>query len=183
METPNLPATPPPAVAAPPAGQPAADPLAELDTILAGVARQDEAGAARVAAQEAATAAFRAAFAEACTREAKPAMEAVTERLRRLGGDGLVVEHPGGEARFREPSLVLWMSLEDAIDGDPRPDRLPYLQLEADAATQEVQVIEGDMWRGAGGNRSGRVGAWKVDEVTAGHVTRELLAIARRAAG
>jgi hypothetical protein len=37
------------------------------------------------------------------------------------------------------------------------------------------------MWRGAGGNRSGPTGTWKLSEITKDGVTKELLAIARRA--
>src|SRR5262249_26920616 len=58
-----------------------------------------------------------------CVNEVRPAMRAVLQRLQRLGGDGLVEEHPGGEARFRKPGLALWMSLKDKIAGKPRPDR------------------------------------------------------------
>jgi hypothetical protein len=39
------------------------------------------------------------------------------------------------------------------------------------------------MWRGAGGNFSGRVGVWEVTELTHDRVTKELLSIAHRAAG
>ena len=98
-------------------------------------------------------------------------MDAVVERLRQLGGDGLVEEHPGGEARFRSPRLALWMSLKGEIVDEPRLDRYPYLLLEADVEGRKVQVDEGDMWRGAGGNTSRRVGAWDVSEThgPAGH--------------
>lgn len=39
-------------------------------------------------------------FATACATEVRPAMEAVLERLRQFGGDGLVEERSGGEVRF-----------------------------------------------------------------------------------
>ena len=51
-------------------------------------------------------------FATACAREARPAMDAVVERLRQSGGDGLVEELPGGEAWFRSPRSALWTSLK-----------------------------------------------------------------------
>jgi hypothetical protein len=121
-------------------------------------------------------------FAAACETEVRPAMEAVLERLRELGGGGLVEEHPGGEARFPKPRIALWMSLKGELVGEPRLDRYPYLQLEADPEGRKVQVDEGDMWRGAGGHSSGRVGAWDVAGLTRRRVTEELLAIARRAA-
>jgi hypothetical protein len=69
------------------------------------------------------------------------------------------------------------------MEGEPRPDRYPYLQLEADVERRKVQVDEGDMWRGAGGHSSGRAGAWDVAELTRDRITRELLAIVGRAAG
>ena len=65
----------------------------------------------------------------------------------------MIEEHPGGEARYRNPSLILWMSLEGPIAGEPRPDRDPYLQLEAEVVGHEIHVFEGDMWRGRGGKR------------------------------
>jgi hypothetical protein len=122
-------------------------------------------------------------FATACKTEVRPAMEAVLERLRQLGGGGSVEEHPGGEARFRSPRLALWMSLKGEIVGAPRLDRHPYLQLEADVEQRKVMVDEGDMWRGAGGHSSGRVGTWEVPDLTRERITGELLAIAQRAAG
>jgi hypothetical protein len=75
------------------------------------------------------------------------------------------------------------MSLKDKIVGEPRLDRHPYLLFEADVESQKVKVDEGDMWRGAGGNFSGRVGEWEVKELTHDRVTKELLSIAHRAAG
>jgi hypothetical protein len=122
-------------------------------------------------------------FATACATGARPAMEAVLERLRHFGGDGLVEERSGGEVRFPNPRLTLWMSLKGPITGEPRLDRHPYLQFEADVEKRKVQVDEGDMWRGAGGHSSGRAGEWDVVELTPDRVTRELLAVARRAAG
>jgi hypothetical protein len=122
-------------------------------------------------------------FAKACATEVRPAMDAVLERLRQLGGDGLVEEHSGGEARFPNPRLTLWVSLKGEIVGEPRLDRFPYLQLEADVERRKVQVDEGDMWRGAGGHSSGRVGAWDVDELRRDRIIKELLAVALRAAG
>lgn len=161
---------------------PVGDPLASLDAILAEVAGRGRDAAARLASRLDTAERFRSAFTAACVSEVRPAMEAVIGRLRANGGGGVVEQHPGGEARFRNPSLVAWLSLEGEIVGEPRPDREPYLQLEADLVAQEVRVIEGDMWRGAGGNRSGRVGTWQVSELTRERVTAELLEIARRSA-
>ena len=94
----------------------------------------------------------------------------------------MIEEHPGGEARYRNPSLILWMSLEGPIAGEPRPDRDPYLQLEAEVVGHEIHVFEGDMWRGGGGNRSGRVGTWQLSDLTNDRVVGELLEIAQRSA-
>jgi hypothetical protein len=82
-------------------------------------------------------------------------MAAVLERLCQLGGARLIEEHPGGEARFRNPRLALWMSLKGDIVGEPHLDRYPYLLLEADVEALKVQVDEGDMRRGAGSNSTG----------------------------
>ena len=159
------------------------DPLAELGPILAAVAQRDR-EAADLATERAELAQrFLDDFAMVCVKEVRPAMGAVLDRLQQLGGDGLIEEHPGGEARYQEPRIALWMSLMDKIVGEPRPDRYPYLLLKADAQSRRVQVDEGDMWRGAGGYFSGRVGAWETTELTRERVTEELLAIAHRAAG
>jgi hypothetical protein len=161
----------------------ATDPLAELGPVLATVARRDRDSAEAATVRAELGRKFLDDFAEACAQEIRPAMGAVLIRLQQLGGDGLIEEHPGGEARFEKPRITLWMSLKDKIVGEPRPDRHPYLLLEADVEAQKVQVDEGDMWRGAGGNFSGRVGVWGVTELTHDRVTKELLSIAHRAAG
>ena len=109
-------------------------------------------------------------------------MAAVLERLCQLGGARLIEEHPGGEARFRNPRLALWMSLKGDIVGEPHLDRYPYLLLEADVEALKVQVDEGDMRRGAGGNSTGRAGTWDMVDLTRRRVTEELLAVAQRAA-
>jgi len=164
------------------AGPSPTDPLAGFGPILAAVAQRDRDSAEVTADRLDAGKKFLDDFAAACEKEVRPAMDAVLERLRQLGGGGLVEEHPGGEARFRSPRLALWMSLKGEIVGEPRLDRYPYLLLEADVEGRKVQVDEGDMWRGAGGNTSGRVGVWELSDLTRQRVTEELLAIARRAA-
>jgi len=157
------------------------DPLAALGPLVAEVAERDRGSAELTADRLEAGQKFLADFATACTTDVRPAMTAVLERLQHLGGGGLIEEHPGGEARFRQPRLVLWMSLKGEV-GEPRQDRFPYLQLEANVEKLKVQVDEGDMWRGAGGTTSGRAGTWEVVDLTRQRVTEELLAIARRAA-
>ena len=161
----------------------ATDPLAGFAPVLAAVAQRDRDSAELTADLLQAGQKFLDDFAAACETKVRPAMEAVLERLRQLGGGGLIQEHQGDEARFPKPRLAMWMSLKGEMAGEPRLDRYPYLQLEADLEGRKVQVDEGDMWRGAGGRRSGRVGAWEVRDLTRERVTEELLAIARRAAG
>ena len=157
------------------------DPLAALGPLVAAVAERDRGSAELTADRVEAGQKFLEDFAKACATEVKPAMTAVLERLEQLGGGGLIEEHPGGEARFRYPRLALWMSLKGEV-GVPRLDRFPYLQLEANVETLKIQVDEGDMWRGAGGNTSGPVGTWDVVDLTRQRVTEELLAIAGRSA-
>jgi hypothetical protein len=173
-----------PIVAAPvevatPAGE--SDPLAALGPIVAAVEESDRRSSELTADRREAGQKFLEDFATACETEVKPAMKAVLERLSQLGGGGLIEEHPGGEARFRNPRLGLWMSLKGEIVGEPHLDRYPYLQLEADVETLKVQVDEGDMWRGAGGNSTGRAGTWDLADLTGRRVTEELLAVAQRA--
>jgi hypothetical protein len=157
------------------------DPLAALGPIVAAVAESDRRSSELTADRLEAGQKFLENFATACETEVKPAMKAVLERLSQLGGGGLIEEHPGGEARFRNPRLGLWMSLKGEIVGEPHLDRYPYLQLEADIEALKVQVDEGDMWRGAGGNRTGRAGTWELADLTRRRVTEELLAVAQRA--
>lgn len=71
---------------------------------------------------------------------------------------GLIEEHHGGEPRVSSPRLTLWMSLQGAIDGTPRQDRNPYLQLDADVAGKVIRLTEGDSWRGSGASHSGSAG-------------------------
>jgi hypothetical protein len=66
------------------------------------------------------------------------------------------------------------------IEGSPRQDRHPYLQLDADVNKRSVVVSEGDVWQGRGGNRSRKVGEWRLSEITATLVTERALAIVRR---
>ncbi len=159
------------------------DPLAALGPILATVAQEDRESADLATERAELAQKFVDGFAKACVDEVRPAMRAVLQRLQQLGGDGLIEEHPGGEARFRKPRIAMWMSLKDHISGEPRLDRYPYLLLEADVSSRTIQVDEGNMWRGAGGNFSGRVGAWEVTELTYDRIAKELVAICGQAVG
>ncbi len=165
-------------------GQPTGtDPLAELGPIMATVAQRDSESAQLATERADLAQRFLDEFAQACVDEVRPAMSAVLQRLQQLGGDGLIEEHPGGEARFQKPRIALWMSLKDRIAGEPRLDRYPYLLLEADAESRTIQVDEGNMWRGAGGNFSGRVGAWELKELTHDRIAKELVAVCSQAVG
>ena len=166
-------------VVAPGAG---ADPLSGFDAIVAEVAEKSRESAQRSTRDSDDQGRFLADFLTMCQCEVRPAMQAVLDRLHRAGAGGLIVEDPGTGARVRNPRLTMWMSLEGEIDGGPRPDRHPYLELDADVAGRKVDISEGDMWRGAGGGRSGRTGVWPLAEITHDRVVQELLAIARRAA-
>jgi hypothetical protein len=157
-----------------------AEMLAAFAPIVAAVAQRGRDSAELGAEKLEAGKKFLDEFATACATGVRPAMNAVLQQLRQLGGGGLLEEHPGGEARFTKPRIALWMSLEGEV-GVPRLDRYPYLLLEADVDRGKVQVDEGDMWRGAGGNSSGRVGAWDIVDLTEDHIVKELLAIAERA--
>ncbi|MDQ6783308.1 MAG: hypothetical protein M3063_07695 [Actinomycetota bacterium] len=125
---------------------------------------------------------FATQFTSGCDQHVRPPMEAIIERLRRNGGSGVIVERPEDLSIRHWHRLTLWMSLSGEIAGTPRPDRLPYLQLEADVDTRAVTISEGDMWQGHGGNRSGPAGQWKLEDMTADLVTHTVLDILRRAA-
>jgi hypothetical protein len=159
------------------------DALADIDVIMRGRDRRLHDAIARSAHDEAVRAAFLAEFTEICGREIRPAAQAVIEKLQQNGGGGEIdtghgvsVPHPS------DPRLTVWLSLAGEIVGHPRPDRHPYLQLDAESGGQTVLVSEGDMWQGHGGNRSGRIGQWQLLEITSELVTAHLLAIIRRAA-
>lgn len=159
-----------------------ADPLAAIDVIVADVARRSKEEAERSVVEVDDREHFLTGFQTACQSKVIPAMQAVLDRLEKAGGGGVIEEHRGDEPRFPTPRLTLWMSLEGEIDGDPRPDRHPYLELEADVEHLLVQFSEGDMWRGGGGGSSGRVDALPLGDLTHDHITEELLRIARRSA-
>lgn len=156
------------------------DALGQIDTILADRAERDRSSAVAVASMVESQQAFLSDFATACREQVRPAMEAVLDRISADGGGGSIEEHPGGGTRFYTPRLTLWMSLQGDIVGTARPDRHPYLQLDADLLKQEVRVTEGDMWCGSGGGHSGPTGAWQIAEITQEIVARELVAILRR---
>jgi hypothetical protein len=156
-----------------------ADPLVEIDEILQRRSRNQRQLAEASAEQETQRVKFLDDFAAVCERTVRPAMEAALGRLRQNGGGGLVQETAGSVSAT--PRLTLWMSLEGDIDGSPRQDRHPYLQLDADASKRQVEVSEGDMWRGIGTHTSGRVRSWQLGEITTEAVTEAIISILRRA--
>lgn len=120
-------------------------------------------------------------FLSICTHIVRPTMQAFLERLRMNGGGGLLemregVQNAGVAARIR-----LWMSLSGDLIGRPRRNQHPYLELDLDVAHLQVNVAEGDMWKGHG--TSGPVGVWNASEITSTLITESLLGILRRAAG
>jgi hypothetical protein len=159
------------------------DPLGEIDEIMAGLTASSLAADERSAKVLDDRRLFVDEFKQRCTDDVRPAMEAVLDRLRRNGGGGLVEEHPGGEPRVSTPRLTAWLSPVGEITGTPRPDRLPYLQLDADVNERKVRVTEGDVWGPGDRGHSGSGGTWKLDDLTGATVTRELLDILRRVAG
>ncbi|MGC8512894.1 MAG: hypothetical protein ACP5P1_07650 [Acidimicrobiales bacterium] len=156
--------------------------LEEISSILVELNRESEASQAEAELLSQARSDFLDTFKRMCLDVARPAMQAVADQLKAAGGDGLVEEFPGGQARVSTPRLTLWMSLKGTISGAPRPDRHPYLQLDADVEHHTVRLSEGDMWQGGGGGHSGSAGTWNVEEITPGIVLDETLGIIRRAA-
>ena len=121
-------------------------------------------------------------FSQVCTEGVLPAMATVLERLRLKGGGGLIEERPEDLRLHHTHRITLWMSLEGPIDGSPRQDRHPYLQVDADTERRVVILSEGDMWLGAGGSRSGKVAEVTLDEVTPSFIIEQAVAILERAA-
>ncbi len=166
-------------------GQPsalAADPLTDIGAVVAALKQRDVLSAESAAQVLEGRGAFFDEFRAICQGVVRPAMEAVLDRLRMEGGDGLIEEHPGGEPRVSTPRLTLWMSLQGPIEGAPRQDRNPYLQLDADVVDRVIRLTEGDSWRGGGAGHSGSAGTWKPADVTDALVIRELADIVRRSA-
>ena len=72
------------------------------------------------------------------------------------------------------------MSLEGEIPAEPRQDRDPFLQLDADVARRRVDVWEGDMWQGQG--ISQQTVPWQLSEMSPANVTERIIGILERAA-
>jgi hypothetical protein len=158
------------------------DPLADIAAVMAALKQKDQRSADRAAQVLEGRQVFFDEFRSVCEEEVRPAMQAVLDRLRQEGGDGLIEEYPGGEPRVATPRLTLWMSLQGPLEGAPRQDRNPYLQLDADVVDGVIRVSEGDSWHGGGAGRSGSAGTWKLADVNAALVVQELAKIVRRSA-
>jgi hypothetical protein len=159
---------------------PSSDDLAEVDQIF-----EKRSGALDHAAERQSHMAtehvrLREEFSAVSAGTIRPAMESFLERLRVNGGGGLVEERSGVESAGVAPRIRLWMSLSGELIGRPRRDQHPYFQLDLDVARQQVNLDEGDMWKGRG--TSGPVGAWITSEITGAMVTESLLDVLRRAA-
>lgn len=159
-----------------------ADPLDDIGAVVAALKKKDALSAESAAQVLEGRQAFFDDFRAVCEAEVRPAMQGVLDRLREEGGDGLIEEHPGGEPRVSTPRLTLWMSLQGPMDGAPRQDRNPYLQLDADVVGRVIRVSEGDSWRGGGAGQSGSAGTWQLGDVTRTVVVQELAEIVRRSA-
>jgi hypothetical protein len=158
------------------------DPLAEIDQLMQNRMREEQEAADRTAQFDTERSDFAAEFTTVCQQQVRPAMEAILEGLRRNGGGGLIDEQPQDVGQHHTHRLTLWMSFRGEIAGAPRQNHHPYLQLDADVDKRSVTVSEGDMWQGHhGASRSGRFAHWQLEEITAGRVTQESLAVIRRA--
>lgn len=173
--------TRPPSATTGAAGPGRDDPLAEIDLLMQNESRELKSAADHTAEVQAARSEFSSEFTKACDEQVRPAMETVLERLRRNGGGGMIEERPENTRQHQAHRLTLWMSFRDEINGAPRQDRHPYLQLDAEVDKRSVTVSEGDMWLGSGGSRSGKTGEWQLADISAAGVTQEILAIIRRA--
>jgi hypothetical protein len=111
-------------------------------------------------------------------RVLKPTLEAVIQRLRRDGGDGILRERRSDGVHG--PRLTLWMSLEGEISAEPHQDRNPFLQLDADVAHRRVTVWEGDMWQKQGVSQ--QTAPWRLSEISPAGVTERVVGILGRAA-
>lgn len=161
---------------------PGSDPLAEIGETVAALKQRDVRSAESAAHVLEGREAFFAEFRQISEAEVRPAMQAVVDRLRREGGDGVIEAHPGGEPRVATPRMTLWMSLQGPIEGAPRQDRNPYLQLDADVTAGVVRLTEGDSWGDGGAGHSGAAGTWNPADITRELVMREAADIVRRSA-
>ena len=156
------------------------DPLMEIDRIMQ--RRRDDLRqiANRNTQISLARAKFATAFATECEQHVRPAMEAVLERLRRNGGGGFIEERPEDLRLHHTHRVTLWMSLSGEIEGTPRQDRDPYLELDANIDKRMVTVTEGDMWQGEHASTGVTTRKCRLSDITTAFITHEAVAILRR---
>ena len=154
------------------------DDLVEVDEALRLWSRRAREFAQRQAAEQADRDQFLADFEDISERVLKPSLQAVIERLRSDGGDGILRESRSDGAHG--PRLTLWMSLEGQISSEPLQDRNPFLQLDANVALRRVDVWEGDMWQRQGVSQPTR--PWRLSEISPATVTERIAGILGRAA-
>jgi hypothetical protein len=116
-------------------------------------------------------------FREISGRVIKPAMEANVQRLQKDGGDGMIWD--GESEAMHRPSVILWMSLKGKIDGPPRQDLNPYLQLDVDTPHRRIDIWEGDMWENSGVSRA--TTPWHLTDISTESVNRRVMGILDRA--
>jgi hypothetical protein len=116
-------------------------------------------------------------FREISGRVIKPAMEANVQRLQKDGGDGMIWD--GESEAMHRPRVILWMSLKGKIDGPPRQDLNPYLQLDVDTPHRRIDIWEGDMWENSGVSRA--TTPWHLTDISTESVNRRVMGILDRA--
>lgn len=153
------------------------DPIPAIDEILGDRAARRRAAAEADRARERRRELFVSDFEDAVDDVIRPAMEAVIRRLRADGGGGaVIVDPPNVRGRRR---VVLWMSLDGPLVGEPRQDHNPFLQMDADPVHERVDLWEGDLVHREGVSRA--TGSWTLDQITAESVESRAVGILRRA--
>ena len=108
----------------------------------------------------------------------QPSLQAVAQRLKASGGDGMLVVRP--RDAFHGLRLTLWMALDRKITVLDRPDLYPYIRLDLDVAHRTFTVWEGDVWGRQGSSRP--AAPLKLGDITGPVVTERVVAVLRRAA-
>lgn len=156
---------------------PSSDSVAEIDGIVGAWSERRSEEAERNAQAAAEREQFVSDFMRISDSVIRPTMQSAADRLEKDGGGGLVETHQADATHG--PRIVLWMSLEGSISGEPREDHNPYLRLDADIPHRSVAVWEGDMWQNKGA--SGPSMPLVLSDITSESVTELVLGILRRA--
>jgi len=154
------------------------DPLAEIDHIIADWTDERHHHVEEEAQLDVDRARFLDDFAKIMDTTIRPAMNEAIARLTEDGGGGLIEER--GNDLSHRPRVILWMSLAGAVV-DPRQDRNPYLQLDADLGRKRIDIWEGDMWEKQGVSRA--TAPWELGDISRETVSTSIVGILRRAAG